>query len=194
MDTDFSIQKNALDSAIEQYRDCLLAIIACHASEKLKRRMTLEDILQEVFLAAYKRLDYLSENPEVSLLVKLRTIAIQTIVDKERYYGADKRDVNKEVYDKNDDSQNRLLINLADSITSPSKKMLRSERAALVHRLINELSPEDKEIISLRHFELMDNNDCAQILGITPNAATMRYTRSIKRLKKLLEQFSDIIP
>ena len=188
------IQKTALGSAIEQYKDRLLAIIACHASEKLKRLMTIEDLLQEVYLAAYKRLDYLNDNPDVSLLVKLRTIALQTIVDKERYYGADKRDVNKEIYDKNDDSHNKMLNNLADSVTSPSKKMMRSERAALVHRLLNEMSPEDREIISLRHFEQMDYKECAQILGITSNAATMRYVRAIKRLKELVEQISELKP
>lgn len=188
------IQKTALGNAIEQYRDQLLAIISCHASERLKRQMPVEDILQEVFLAAYKRLDYLNDKPEISLLIKLRNIALQTIVDKERYYGADKRTSGKEVYDNIDDSQTNLLNRLADSITSPSKKIMRKERAVIVRQIIDELPLQDKEIIFMRHFEQMDYNDCAVILEISLEAVKMRYYRALKRLKSLIEQFSEIKP
>ena len=188
------IQKTALGNAIEQYRDRLLAIISCRASERLKRHMSIEDILQEVFLAAYKRLDYLNDKPEISLLVKLRNIALQTIVDKERFYGAHKRKTGKEVYDSIDDSQTNLLNRLADSITSPSKKIMRKERAVIVRQIIDGMRSQDREIIIMRHFEQMDYNDCAAILNISLEAVKMRYYRALKRLKALIEQFSEIKP
>lgn len=188
------IQKTVLGAAFAQYRDQLLAVVSCRASERLKRTMPPEDILQEAFLEAYKRLDYLNDKPEISLLVKLRNIVMQTIVDKERYFGADKRDSNKEVYDNIDDSQTNLLNRLADSITSPSKKILRKERAVIVRQIIDELLPQDKDIIFMRHFEQMDYNDCAAILNISLDAVKMRYYRAIKRLKKQCEQYSELKP
>ena len=194
MEEEQLIQKTALGNAIEQYRDRLLAIISCRASERLKRQMPVEDILQETFLAAYKRLDYLNDKPEISLLVKLRNIVLQTIVDKERYYGADKRTPGKEVYDNIDDSQTNLLNRLADSITSPSKKVLRKERAVIVRQIIDDMPPQDKEIILMRHFEQMDYKDCAAILDISLDAVKMRYYRALKRLKSLIEQFSELKP
>lgn len=189
-----SIQKTALGNAIEQYRDRLLAVISCRASEKLKRLMPVEDILQEAFLEAYKRLDYLNDKPEISLLVKLRNIVIQTIIDKERYYGADKRDANKEVYDNLDDSQTNLLNHLADTITSPSKKIMRKERAIIIRQIIDELPPQDRDIIIMRHFEQMDYNDCAAILNVSLDAVKMRYYRALKRLTGLVEQLSELKP
>lgn len=191
MEEEHLIQKTALGDAIEQYRERLLAIISCHASERLKRQMSLEDILQEAYIEAYKRLDYLNDKPEISLLVKLRNIVIQTIIDRERYYGAEKRNPNKEVYDYLDDSQTNLLNNLADSITSPSKGMLRKERAIIVRQIIDNMQQQDKDIITMRHFEMLSNKDCAEILNITPNAATMRYIHAIQRLKELLEKISE---
>ena len=188
------IQKTVLGNAIEQNRDRLLAIISCRASERLKRQMPIEDILQEAFLEAYKRLDYLNDKPDISLLVKLRNIVMQTIVDKERFYGADKRDSNKEVYDRIDDSQTDLLNRLADSITSPSKKIMRKERAVIIRQIIDEMQPQDKDIILMRHFEQMDYNDCAAILNVSLDAVKMRYYRSLKRLKELLEQYSEFKP
>lgn len=194
MDEEKLIQKTALGEAFELYSERLLAIISCHASERLKRFMTIEDILQEAYLEAYKRLDYLNDKPEVSLLVKLRKIVLQTIVDKERYFGADKRDSNKEVGDDLDDSQTNLLNCLADSITTPSKKIMRKERAVIVRQILDELQPQDKDIIIMRHFEQMDYKDCAEILEISIDAVKMRYYRAIQRLKKQCDQYSEIKP
>lgn len=192
MKEDRLIQKTALGNAIEQNRDRLLAIISCRASDRLKRLMSIEDILQEAFLEAYKRLDFLNDKPEISLLVKLRKIVLQTIVDKERYYGADKRTSGKEVYDNMDDSQTNLLNRLADSITSPSKKIMRKERAVIVRQIIDELPPQYGDIILMRHFEQLDYNDCAAILNISIDAVKMRYYRALKRLKELIEQYSEL--
>lgn len=194
MEEEQLIQKTVLGNAIEQYRGQLLATISCRASENLKRCMSAEDILQEAFIEAYKRLDYLNEKPEISLLVKLRTIVMQTIVDKERYYGADKRDVGKEVYDNIDDSQTNLLNNLADSISTPSKKVMRKERAVIVRQIIDELSPQDQDIIFLRHFEQLDFDDCAEILNVSVDAVKMRYYRALSRLAELIEQYSVFKP
>ena len=189
-----TIQKTSLGNAIEQYRDRLLAVISCRASERLKRLMPVEDILQEAFIEAYKRLDYINDKSEVSLLVKLRNIVMQTIVDKERYYGAGKRDSNKEVYDNIDDSQTDILNRLADSITSPSKKIMRKERAIIIRQIIDKLQPQDKDIIIMRHFEQIGYNDCAAILDISVDAVKMRYYRALKRLTGLVEQFSEFKP
>ena len=192
MEEEQLIQKTALGNAIEQNRDRLLAIISCRASDRLKRLMSIEDILQEAFLEAYKRLDFLNDKPEISLFVKLRKIVLQTIVDKERYFGADKRTSGKEVYDNMDDSQTNLLNRLADSITSPSKKIMRKERAVIVQQIIDELSPQYRDIILMRHFEQLDYNDCAAILNISIDAVKMRYYRALKRLKELIEQYSEL--
>ncbi len=188
------IQKTVLGNAIMQNRERLMKVISWHASDKLKRHMPVEDILQEVFLDAYDRLDYLNDKPEVPLIVKLRTIALQTIVDKERYYGAGKRDINKVVFNKNDESKKDLFVMLASAITSPSQKFIRSELVNLVQKVLNELSAEDRVIITLRHFEQMEYDECAAILNTTLDAAKMRYFRALKRFKELFEKISGYKP
>ena len=188
------IQKTVLGNAIEQNRERLLKIISWHASERLKRLMPVEDILQEVFLDAYARLDYLNDKPEIPLIVKLRTIALQTIVDKERYYNANKRDVKKEIFNKNDEAKKDLFVMLASAVTSPSQKFLRSELVNLVQNVLNDLSTEDRLIIALRHFEQMEYDECASIMNTTLDAAKMRYFRALKRFKELFEKISGYKP
>ena len=44
----------------------------------------------------------------------------------------------------------------------------------------------DRDVITLRHFEQLDNSEVAEVLGITQKAASVRYIRALARLKKLL--------
>ena len=47
-------------------------------------------------------------------------------------------------------------------------------------------NPIDREILTLRHFEELSNNETAQVLGIAKTAASNRYVRALKRLKDIL--------
>jgi RNA polymerase sigma-70 factor (ECF subfamily) len=43
----------------------------------------------------------------------------------------------------------------------------------------------------MRHFEQLSNQDAARTLGLTEPAASMRYLRAIRKLRKLLAEPSD---
>jgi RNA polymerase sigma-70 factor (ECF subfamily) len=45
----------------------------------------------------------------------------------------------------------------------------------------------DREVLALRHFEGLTNAEEAGVLCISPNAASNRYVRALKRMKDLLE-------
>jgi RNA polymerase sigma-70 factor (ECF subfamily) len=49
----------------------------------------------------------------------------------------------------------------------------------------------DREVLALRHFEELGNNEVAEILGIQKTAASNRYVRALKRLKQVLEADSE---
>jgi len=44
----------------------------------------------------------------------------------------------------------------------------------------------DREVLALRHFEQLGNNEVAEVLGIARTAASNRYVRAIKRLGDVL--------
>ena len=54
-------------------------------------------------------------------------------------------------------------------------------RAALV-----ELEEVDREILLMRHFEGLNNQEAAQVLGIDTSAASKRHGRALLRLRQLL--------
>jgi RNA polymerase sigma-70 factor (ECF subfamily) len=51
---------------------------------------------------------------------------------------------------------------------------------------LNGMEPLDREILALRHFEMLSNEETAQILGLKKTAASNRYIRALKRLRAIL--------
>jgi RNA polymerase sigma-70 factor (ECF subfamily) len=45
----------------------------------------------------------------------------------------------------------------------------------------------DREIIALRHFEELSNDEAAQVLGLCKAAASKRYVGAVARLQRILE-------
>ena len=48
------------------------------------------------------------------------------------------------------------------------------------------MEPMDREVLALRHFEELTNNEVAETLGISKAAASKRYVQALRRLRKVL--------
>ena len=184
-------------SDFESFRPRLVALAGKHLNPVLTRRLSPEDVVQETFAAALMREDFFSNEPEVPVYFKLRTILFQTLVDLERrHLAAQKRDAYKDVdvpgRDPDDTSAGDLDWDLfAGTITAPNSVLAREDRHTLLRQAIGELSENDRQIIILRHFDDMDNADCARVLGIDPKASSIRYVRALERLQKKLVQYTE---
>lgn len=173
-----------------EHRDRLVRLLATRMPRVMLRRLSADDVVQEAYLACGKRLDFLQNQPEVPMFVKLRKIALQTLTDLERrHLAAGKRDAMKESTweDDAEDASIDAWANFADSISSPRTHLVRLERQALARRILEELPATDREILELRHFEELSNNECAAVLEIAPKAASIRYVRALKRFQDLLK-------
>ena len=173
-----------------EHRDRLVRLLATRMPRVMLRRLSADDVAQEAYLACGKRLDFLQNQPEVPMFVKLRKIALQTLTDLDRrHLAAGKRDAMKESTwdDDAEDASIDAWANFADSISSPRTHLVRLERQALARRILQELPATDREILELRHFEELSNNECAAVLEIAPKAASIRYVRALKRFQDLLK-------
>ena len=68
---------------------------------------------------------------------------------------------------------------------------MRGERLARLREALDSMDEIDSEVLALRHFEELSNNEVAEILGIQKTTASNRYVRALKRLKQVLEADSD---
>jgi RNA polymerase sigma-70 factor, ECF subfamily len=50
------------------------------------------------------------------------------------------------------------------------------------------LGAGDQEIWSMRHYDQLAFTEAAMVLGVTESAATLRYVRALKGLKKLWQE------
>ena len=194
MENEFTSQR--LAEAFAEHRARLMSLVTRRLNPILLKRLSHEDVMQEVYLAAAKRLPYFAQNEDVPIYFKLRTILLQTLADIERKnLQAAGRDVYREV-DVRDDATSMAApgaINwgqFAADVTSPLSRVDRNERHALLRAAVAALHENDRAIIVLRHFDGMGNSECAAALGIEPKAASIRYVRALERLQSILMELS----
>ena len=184
------------------HRERLLALVKRQLHPILLKRFSYEDVLQSAFEAAVKRLSYFELSPEVPVYFKLRTVTLQTLADLERkHLQAGCRDAFREQELADDPNvsvpgADRQMNwgQIAAEVTSPGSRVEREERHALLKQALGSLAENDRQILVLRHFDEMSNAACAEVLGIEPKAASIRYVRALERLQKKLMELSCFRP
>lgn len=183
--------EDAFADAFSQHRDRLWRMVHFRLDRRLLGRVDADDILQETYLNAVQRLRHYFDAQPTSLFVWLRSIALQTMIDvHRRHLGAQKRNAEREIslhakqYPQATSAS--IAAQLLGQLTSPSKAAMRAEIAGQLEHAFDEMDEIDKEVLALRHFEEMSNGEVAEVLGITQKAASIRYIRALKRLKKIL--------
>ena len=199
-DPDAVVEINAARMTREQltqeftnHRDRLWRSIHVRMDPRLYGRVDPDDVLQEAYLDAEKRLGHFAEEVNFAPFVWLRLIVGQTLINvHRRHIGAQKRDASRErsptnslQYQYSATSQ-QFALQLAANQTTPSEAVMRDERIGQLAATLDLLSEVDREILTLRHFEDLSNKEIAQLLGIEQKAASIRYVRAIKRLKDCL--------
>ena len=182
---------DALAAVFTTQRDRLRRTVQLRLDARLVSRIEPEDVLQESYLEARKRFDQRRGLPGDSLFVWARMVVEQTVVDvARRHLGARKRAVGAEVpldaLNGGNTTSFALRDNLLSLLTTPTQAAARAELHDQVAAAIGALSALDREILLLRHFEELSNNETAAVLGIHKAAATNRYLRALRRLREVL--------
>lgn len=160
--------------------------------QRLRGREDASDVLQDVYLDAHQRIRHFFARPGQSFYVWLRQLAVQRLIDiHRRHLKAGKRNVRQEVsLDRNLVASNSAIMapQLAAQFASPSQLLMRAEAIAQIERALQGMDDVDREILAMRHFELLKNNEVAEVLGIGKAAASNRYIRALSRLREVLQE------
>lgn len=183
----------ALGELFSRFRERLWKLVNFRLSPRLSGRVDADDVLQESYLAAAERIRHFLDNPSISIFVWLRLIVLQTLTDVERrHLGARMRDANREVslqvQPAGQSTSFSLAAQLLGNLTSPSQAAIRAEQASQLEAAIDNMNPIDREVLALRHFEELTNQETAEVLEIEEKAASIRYVRALKRLKEILAE------
>jgi RNA polymerase sigma-70 factor (ECF subfamily) len=169
-------------------------MVGMRLDRAIARRVDASDVVQEVLLEASRRLsDYLS-NPAMPFHLWLRHIAQDHLIDAHRRHRvAQRRSVDKEqpIRPAPDQSSLDLAAELIDRELTPATAAIRQEMESRFQDALSLLEDDDRDIILMRHFEQLSNQEVAASLSLTEPAASMRYLRALRRLRSLLERNSE---
>lgn len=186
--------EESLAELFSRHRQRLWRMVAFRLDPRLRGRVDADDVLQEAYLNASQRLAGFLEEPRASFFIWLRRIVFQTLIDTHRrHLGAQARDAAREVAIQGPApgfaTSASMAIQLAGSLTSPSGRAMRGEMLDSLRDALEEMSPTDREVLALRHFEELSNGEVAEVLEIGVKAASIRYIRALERLRKILGRF-----
>jgi len=185
--------EHALATLFAGSRERLLRMVEFRMDARLRGRVEAEDVLQEAYLDAAKRMHHFSEDTPTSFFIWLRMVVTQTLIDvHRRHLGAEKRDAGREIRMRgaafSQTTSFSLAANLLGRFTSPTHAARREEQAERLRATLDGMDPIDREVLALRHFEELTNSETAAELGIQQKAASIRYVRALRRLKDILAE------
>lgn len=183
--------ERALAELFSRYRERLKRMVEFRLDRRLRGRVDGSDVLQEAYLDAALRLRHYVQKPEMSFFVWLRQITFQRLIDVHRQHlAAQMRDAKQEVSlnhrGPNAATSASMAVQLIGQFATPSQVVARAELLDQIEHALEEMDAIDREVLALRHFEELTNNEVAEVLGITKAAASNRYVRALSRLKEVL--------
>jgi len=181
-------QSDAVADLFAKYRDRLAHMIRLRLDRRLQGRLDPEDVLQDVFLIFAKRLRQYRAEPSLPFYLWLRNLAGQKLIDLHRaHLGAQMRNAGIEIsiyrHALPQVSSISLAQQLLGNLTSPTQAAVLAELQLRLQEVLNAMDPMDREVLVLRHFEELSNEETAQSLGIQKSAASKRYIRALERLR-----------
>jgi RNA polymerase sigma-70 factor (ECF subfamily) len=186
-------ESDALDRLFRRAGRRIMALVCYRSSQRLKRLMEPEDILQEVYVEALKQLPHFEKRERSSFYAWLATIAVNKIRNLEHLARAAKRDPLRQVPLKlSDDSSNpggMPASQIAEEQTSPSGLTIRWEVFELVDRAIRQLSTSMREVLVLRYLEGLPADEIARTLHMTRDHVYKVASRGLAKLRDRIGSF-----
>jgi RNA polymerase sigma-70 factor, ECF subfamily len=188
----------ALGEFFGEFHDRLERMIEFRLDDRLRGRIDPEDVLQEAWMEVSRRLDDYLERPRVSLYVWVRQLTYQVLIDLQRRHFGQKRDPRQEVPWRGPagtDTASRVMSEaFAAQLTTPSQAAIRAEEKVQLEKFLQAMDPVDREVLALRHFEHLGNNQVAEVLGLSPTAASNRYVRAMAKLSDVMTRMQSEAP
>jgi RNA polymerase sigma factor (sigma-70 family) len=178
----------ALESLLLHFHDALLVDL-----RQLVRRSTAsfaaEDILQETFTEAFRRIKTVDHRGSAAFYHWLRVIAKtrflnQIKADRAAKRGGGRRAIGEPAIDQT--TATTILGQLIGPDLAPSVIVRRKEAAVALTDAMTYLDPLRRRVVELRYGQGMQIEEIAIAVGKTPGAVKMLLNRAIKDLRRAI--------
>jgi RNA polymerase sigma-70 factor (ECF subfamily) len=168
----------------QKHQSRLAVFIRYQMSDALRRRYEIDDVLQELFLRAFRDLPHFEYQGSGSFLRWLFQITRHTLQDLARHEDRQKRKVEQEALSLSADSQR--IMEPAHSQT-PSRILFQRERLAQLLKNLDALTKADRELILLAKVEGLTIGEMSQLLGKDKAQISLSLHRALQRLRNANE-------
>jgi len=180
----------ALGQLLERHRPRLKLGVALRQNPLARARFDASDVMQEAFIEAARRFagDY---DESVPFFVWLRFLVQQQLFAlTRRHLDAEKRDARREINIDQDVSHVSQIMatHFVSNLTSPSEELQKRETLQKVEALIEQMDPQDRELLLLRHHEQLSNIEAAAVMNMNPSTASSRYIRALQWIREQMDQ------
>jgi RNA polymerase sigma-70 factor (ECF subfamily) len=176
---------HAVDELLATHRPYLRRLIQMRIQPQLQARIDPSDIVQETLLVASQGIDDFIKARPALFRIWLRGLALHRLFDAQRRHLSLKRDARREM-SMNDDSSTAIYVALMGN--SPSEHAMRCELIDQIRFSLSTLAEADRDVLLMRHGELLNIAEIGDALGISADAASKRYGRAAVRLHSALRR------
>ncbi|WP_145352675.1 sigma-70 family RNA polymerase sigma factor [Roseimaritima multifibrata] len=178
---------------LQLYHNYLAVLASTQLDNRLRRRLSTSDLVQETMLAAHRDFAQFRGKSEGELMAWLRQIlsnCLSHAIEKNVY--AKKRDIRREVgldtmAKRLDDSMARLAHIATDKAASPSEVMMRRELAAELSGQLAKMKDSYRDVIVYRNLQGLTFDEIAERMKIKSGAARMLWVRAIAKFKDVCQ-------
>jgi len=184
----------ALAALFARHRPRLKRMVKLRTDRRLAGQLDASDVLRKAYLDLAARLaDYAAE-PSIPFFLWLRLITGQRLREVHQEHLGGALDANLEVSLRQGPLPQVSTMYLASHLlghytSAVSQQAARAEIQLTLQETLNSMAEADREILALRHFEELNNEETAQVLNISLAAASGRYVRALGRLSQALSRF-----
>lgn len=187
--------KEALNHLFARYQSRVLRVVRLRLTPDLRHKLGLQsmDILQEVFMYAFKHLKDFEPKSQGHFLNWLSKKVQHYIYDRLDYISREKRkapqgkiSIEQEFIPKGETS--KMKIQLKDKGPTPYQIAVIKEKKEIIDSLLDLLEPEQKEIIINRDLEELTFKEIGKLYDKSEDAVRKQYTRAFKKLIELSEE------
>jgi RNA polymerase sigma-70 factor (ECF subfamily) len=180
--------QDALQQLIVQYHDALHGIMAGRIGQQWRRHVDPDDVLQDAYAAAFKKINDCRFDGPAAFYKWLETIALNELKQRQRALKSAKRDVARQVHAEAEPrtSYADLLGQLTAPEGTPSRLARRDEAAAALLSSLARLSDDQRDVIRLRFLEGKPVAEVAATLGKSEASIHALCRRGIRSLRESL--------
>jgi len=175
-------EQGAFSLLFGKYRRRLAVLVYYKMSEELRGRMEVDDILQEVFLAAAQGLGRFTYQSPGSFMAWLSRIADHVIVDAARHENRQKRRAEEMLSFKSESNPHGAE---PVDFRTPSRVFAQQESVQALLRKLDALSPEYREVILLAKFEGLTTAEIAERLAKSRENVALLLHRALKQFREI---------